>query len=187
MRKLFILATIITMSFTAQANAFWWGKDRQKETITESAQILPNGLHTQSWLRSVKEDDVILAIMEARKQNKILFIRIEQPSCYYCKLEHNKVFTDKRLKPLLDKHVYGIQIMINGQFPMIDLDGDKSFERNLTNKWDVKFTPATFVILPSNNRVTSGRPLHQVADLLIPGAIEVEDYLKLMNELIRDK
>ena len=122
---------------------------------------------------------------EAQERGKVFMLRIEQPGCYYCVYEHRKVFTDPALKKILEDNVIGGQMMIAGQFPISDGTGELTTEEGITERWGVNFTPTTFVVLPNNTKVKS-ESLHTSADVMIPGAIEVQDYLRLFSNILSE-
>ena len=149
------------------------------------AEKLDNGLHTQSWLNTITDGDIMNTLEEALRSVVKFMLRIEQPGCYYCVYEHRKVFTDPALKKILEDNVVGAQMMIAGQFPISDGTGELTTEEVITERWGVNFTPTTFVVLPNNTKVKS-ESLHISADVMIPGAIEVQDYLRLFSNILSE-
>ena len=163
MRRLLVLFFAIALVFPAEA-----------------VEMGGDGLHEPGWLR-VASKDLSQDFSEARQEGKLLLILIEQRGCIYCEYMHERVFTDERIRILLEDRFFPIQINLNGNGKVIDTDGEVLSERHAIRKWGAYSTP-TIMLLPPT--LEAGRSISDQTIAIMRGAFPVEITLTLFSDLL---
>ena len=105
---------------------------------TVSAQALElrsDGIHTESWMKSMTFLDLGEDLAEAQAQGKGLVVIFEQPGCGSCKRLHEVNFQDPALVDYLTRHFDFIQINMYGANLVTDFDGEELSEKALARKY----------------------------------------------------
>lgn len=146
----------------------------------EAVEIGRDGLHKPGWLR-VTSKDMLQDHSQARQEDKLLLILIEQRGCIYCAYMHEKVFTDERVRVLLEERFFPIQFDLHGQGRVIDTDGEVLSERNATRKWGAYSTPTIMLLPPA---LEAGQSISDQAVAITRGAFSVEVTLTLFTAFL---
>jgi len=121
-----------------------------------AAQINEDGLYAQPWfLQSLLElADDLTAASAARKRFAIMW---ELRGCPYCKDTHLINFAQPEIENYIRQHFDILQLNIIGSREVVDFDGQKLPEKQLAEKYGVRFTP-TFQFFPDSLDGLSGKP-----------------------------
>lgn len=161
-----MLALLVAITFmVSSASAVELGRD---------------GLHKPEWLR-VTSKDMLADFAQARSEGKLLLVLIEQRGCIYCREMHENVFTDDRIKTLLEDRYFPVQFNLHGDGPVIDTDGEVLSERNASRKWGAYSTPTIMLFPPE---VRADRPLSDQVVAIMRGAFPVDITLSLFTDVL---
>ncbi len=99
-----------------------------------------DGLHKQPWfLESFL--DLGEDMQEAASQGKRFAIIWEQRGCPYCKATHDINFTIPRIVNYIKDNFVVLQLNLWGDREVTDFDGEKLPEKELANKYAIRYTP----------------------------------------------
>ena len=146
----------------------------------QAAELGDDGLYKPAWLRDTSKD-FRQDSDAARKEEKLLLLLIEQRGCIYCKKMHEEVFTDERVKTLLEEEFFPIQINLLGDTLLVDTDGDTLSEKDASAKWGAYSTPTIMALQPELNTTMSAS---QQAVAIMRGAFPTETTLTLLTHLV---
>lgn len=105
-----------------------------------------DGIHTESWMKSMTFLDLAEDLAEATAQGKGLVVLFEQPGCGSCKRLHEVNFQEPALVEYLTQNFVFIQINMYGAQPVTDFDGEVLSEADYAEKKLVNFSPTTLFI-----------------------------------------
>ena len=120
-------------------------------TFTTDAQALEmrsDGIHTESWMKSMTFLDLAEDLDEAQENGKGLVIIFEQPGCGSCKRLHEVNFQEKPLVDYITQHFDVVQINMYGDNLVTDFDGEELSEVKFTEKLLINFSPTTVFFGP---------------------------------------
>lgn len=138
-----LLLTAITLSpGTLRA------EDRVEPVLTD------DGLYTQEWfLQSFL--DLGEDLDGAAASGKRFAILWELKGCPYCKETHEVNFADPRINAFIRENFEILQLNYLGSRLVTDFDGEELEERELREKYGVRFTP-TFQFFPDSSAEIAG-------------------------------
>ena len=146
----------------------------------EAVELGSDGLHKPGWLR-VTSKNMLQDFSQARREEKLLLILIEQRGCIYCEYMHEIVFTDSRVKRLLENRFFPIQFDIHGKGRIVDTDGEVLSERNASRKWGAYSTPTIMLISPE---LEAGKSISDQTIAVTRGAFPVDVTLTLFTDFL---
>ncbi|MGA0394498.1 MAG: thioredoxin family protein [Rhodospirillales bacterium] len=106
-------------------------------------QMRDDGIHTESWMKSMTFLDLKEDLAEAKKKGKGLVILYEAPGCGSCKKLHEVNFQKSDLVKFITKNFDVMQINIFGDNEVTNFDGKVLSEKKLAQKLGIHFTPTT--------------------------------------------
>lgn len=115
-------------------------------TFTHDAQALEmrsDGIHTESWMKSMTFLDLKEDLAEAKSQGKGLVIIFEQPGCGSCKRLHEVNFKEQPLVDFITQNFDVLQINMYGDNLVTDFDGEVLSEVKFSEKLLINFSPTT--------------------------------------------
>ena len=113
---------------------------------TVVAELKPNGLHHQPWIKVQNEFSIEESLAEARAANKDLVILFEQRGCPYCERLHNENFSYSDVTDYMNKYFTFMQIDLRGNRKVKLLDGKTVSEQEFSRTLAVTNTPTTLFI-----------------------------------------
>ena len=162
MRKLILAIAALALAMVSTAGAVEIGND---------------GLHKPAWFRDTFKD-LQEDFAEARAEGKRLLILVEQRGCSYCRSMHEKTFTDQRVRAMLEKDYFPIQINLHGDTEIVDTDGEELTEKAATRRWGILFTPTMILF---HDEVDTSLPANMQAAAIMPGAFSAGTTLDLLT------
>lgn len=115
-----------------------------------------DGLYQQSWFHEsfldLGED-----LQEAHESGKRVVIMWEQRGCPYCKKTHEVNLRNGDVVDYLKENYLVIQLNLWGDREVTDLDGETLSEKDIANKWGIRYTP-TIMFFPETVAETGGKP-----------------------------
>ena len=145
-----------------------------------AAEIPPmgdDGLYKPDWYQDTfknLQDD----FAEAKSEGRRMLLIVEQKGCVYCHKMETQVFTDPRVKAMLEKDYYPIQVNLHADTELTDTDGEVLTEKSATRRWGILFTP-TMIFLPDT--LDPSKPAIQQAVAVMPGAFSAGTTLDLLT------
>jgi len=112
----------------------------------QALELRADGIHTESWMKSMTFLDLGEDLAEAQAEGKGLVVIFEQPGCGSCKRLHEVNFQDPALVDYLTRHFVFIQINMYGDNLVTDFDGEELSEVKFSEKRMVNFSPTTLFI-----------------------------------------
>jgi thioredoxin-related protein len=119
------------------------------------AVLSDDGIYRQPWfLESLLElaDD----LAAADQNNRRLAIMWELRGCPYCKQTHLVNFAKPEIARFVQERFEILQLNIIGSREVVDFDGEKLAEKQLAQKYDVRYTP-TFQFFPDRAAGLAGK------------------------------
>jgi thioredoxin-related protein len=125
------------------------GQARAEAILTE------DGIYRQPWfLESLLElADDLAASSEKKKRLAIMW---ELRGCPYCKETHLVNFAKPEITSFVQQRFEILQLNIIGSREVVDFDGEKLSEKQLAQKYDVRYTP-TFQFFPDSAAALAGK------------------------------
>ncbi|MBL6958963.1 MAG: thioredoxin fold domain-containing protein [Rhodospirillales bacterium] len=143
------------------------GSATAKEQLLPKVEPGEDGLHKQDWFvesfLNLPED-----LEEAAADGKRLVVIWEQRGCPYCKRTHEVNLRIPRVVNYIKKHFNVIQLNLWGDREVTDFDGKVITEKELANKWGIRFTPTT-QFFPENLEKVAKQSGHKAEVVRIPG------------------
>lgn len=110
----------------------------------QALEMRDDGIHTESWMKSVTFLDLKEDVAEAQKAGKKgLVVIFEQPGCGSCQRLHEVNFQDQELVGYITEHFDVMQINMYGDNLVTDFDGEELSEVKFSEKLLINFTPTT--------------------------------------------
>lgn len=125
-------------------------------TLPNPAQALEmrsDGIHTESWMKSMTFLDLKEDATEAAAKGKGLVIIFEQPGCGSCKRLHEVNFQEKPLVDFITQNFDVVQINMYGDNLVTDFDGEELSEVKFTEKLLINFSPTTVFFAPDGAEI----------------------------------
>jgi thioredoxin-related protein len=161
MIKFFMLVMVpvffLSVSVSTQASE----KDKAPVVVGE------DGLHKQPWFLesflNLKED-----VEEAAAAKKNYVIIWEQRGCPYCKRTHEVNFRIPKIVNLIKSKFTVVQLNLWGDREVTDFDGKVLKEKDLAQKWGVRFTP-TIQFFPDDVKKIGAKAGNDAELVRVPG------------------
>jgi len=112
-------------------------------SLMAGPQMRDDGIHTESWMKSMTFLDLKEDLADAAKKGKGLVVLFEAPGCGSCKKLHEINFQKPDLVKFITGHFEVIQINIFGDNEVTNFDGKVLNEKKLAHKLGIHFTPTT--------------------------------------------
>ena len=152
--------------------------DRIEPVLTD------DGLYTQEWfLQSFL--DLTEDLDEASANGKRFAILWELKGCPYCKETHEVNFADPEVNAYVRENFEILQLNFLGSRTVTDFDGEQLEERELREKYGVRFTP-TFQFFPESSDEIEGET-GQAAEILRMTGYVKPDRFTAMFRFIDDE
>jgi len=119
----------------------------------QALEMRSDGIHTESWIKSMTFLDLNEDVAEAQASGKGLVIIFEQPGCGSCKRLHEVNFQEKPLVDYITQHFDVLQINMYGDNRVTDFDGEVLSEGKFTEKLLINFSPTTVFFAPGGKEV----------------------------------
>ncbi len=161
---------------------------RADEKIEPDARVEPvltdDGLYTQEWfLQSFL--DLGEDLETAAASGKRFVILWELKGCPYCKETHEVNFADPEINAYIRENFVILQLNFLGSRLVTDFDGEELEERELREKYGVRFTP-TFQFFPENSEEMAGES-GQAAEAVRMTGYAKPDHFTAMFRFVDDK
>ena len=120
-------------------------------TFTVAAQALEmrsDGIHTESWMKSMTFLDLKEDMAEAQAAGKGLVMIFEQPGCGSCKRLHEVNFQHQPLVDYITQNFDVLQVNMYGDNLITDFDGEELSEVKFSEKLMINFSPTTIFFGP---------------------------------------
>jgi len=137
-----LLSGLRAFAFTAALLAF----GALSATPAGAMEMRSDGIHTESWMKSMTFLDLSDDLAEAKDQGKGLVLLFEQPGCGSCKRLHEVNFQEPALVDYLTQNFDFIQINMYGAKQITDFDGEVLSEAKYAEKHLINFSPTTLFI-----------------------------------------
>lgn len=115
-------------------------------TEAKALEMRSDGIHTESWMKSMTFLDLSEDLAEAQAAGKGLVVLFEQPGCGSCKRLHEVNFQEPALVDYLTQNFVFIQINMYGDNLVTDFDGEVLSEVKYAEKKLVNFSPTTLFV-----------------------------------------
>lgn len=116
-------------------------------------EMRSDGIHTESWMKSMTFLDLNEDVAEAQAVGKGLVVIFEQPGCGSCKRLHEVNFQEKPLVDYITKHFDVLQINMYGDNHVTDFNGEVLSEGKYTEKMLINFSPTTVFLAPGGKEI----------------------------------
>lgn len=146
-------------------------------TSAFAAELGDDGLYKEPWFRTTFKD-LQEDLADAGAEDKRLLIMIEQRGCIYCTKMHEEVFSDPKVKSLIEENFFVVQINMFGDVEVTDFDGESMPEKRIVQRWGALFTP-TMMFFPEE--VGEDQTASQAAVAAMPGAFGLGTTIDLLN------
>lgn len=158
------------------------------DRVAPDARVEPvltdDGLYTQEWfLQSFL--DLNEDLETAAASGKRFAILWELKGCPYCKETHEVNFADPEINAYVKENFEILQLNYLGSRLVTDFDGEEMEERELREKYGVRFTP-TFQFFPETGAEIDGES-GQAAEAVRMTGYAKPDRFTAMFRFVRDK
>lgn len=119
----------------------------------QALEMRSDGIHTESWMKSMTFLDLKEDAAEAKAKGKGLVIIFEQPGCGSCKRLHEVNFQEKPLVDYITQHFDVMQINMYGDNLVTDFDGEELSEVRFSEKVLINFSPTTLFYAPDGSEI----------------------------------
>lgn len=109
------------------------------------------------------------AMIEAKKEKKLILIDFYAEWCGYCKKMKRETYTDKKVVERINSLFKAVSIDIEGK-KEFTLNGEKTSEREYSDSLNITSTPTAFFLKPNGEPVKG-----------IPGYMESDEFLDILN------
>ncbi|WP_316176140.1 MULTISPECIES: thioredoxin family protein [unclassified Bradyrhizobium] len=143
------------------------------------AALGDDGLYHQSWFLNsfldLRED-----LESAASEGKRLAIMWELRGCPYCRETHLVNFADQEITDYIRANFEVLQLNLLGARKVIDFDGNELAEKELAERYAIRFTPTVQFFPPSAEGVSAKEPLaREVARA--PGYLKPPHFLAMFR------
>ncbi len=159
-----------------------WAAPRAEDSVEPI--LTDDGLYTQEWfLDSFLDlgDD----LEEARAEGKRFAIMWELKGCPYCKETHFVNFADPAINEYVRDNFVILQLNFLGSRLVTDFDGEELEERELREKYGVRFTP-TFQFFPESAEEIEGETGQAAETARMPGYFKPDHFVSMFR-FVKDK
>ena len=122
-------------------------------SAAQATEMRSDGIHTESWMKSMTFLDFKEDAAEAKAKGKGLVLIFEQPGCGSCKRLHEVNFQEKPLVDYINQHFDVIQINMYGDNLVTDFDGEELSEVRFSEKVLINFSPTTLFYAPDGTEI----------------------------------
>lgn len=146
--------------------------------------LTDDGLYTQEWfLQSFL--DLAEDLDEAKANGKRFAIMWELKGCPYCKDTHVVNFGDPEINAYVRENFEILQLNYLGARTVTDFDGEELEERELREKYGIRFSPV-FQFFPESSEDIAGETGRAAETLRMRGYMEPDQFLAMFR-FINDK
>lgn len=154
------------------------------EIARGDALLGDDGLYHEPWfLQSfldLRED-----LETARAAGKRLVVMWELRGCPYCRETHLVNFADDRIANYIRANFEVLQLNLVGSREVTDFDGQVASEKDLAQKYGIRFTP-TFQFFPDSMDGVAGKAPAAREVARAPGYLKPQHFLAMFR-FVRDK
>ncbi|MGI9450010.1 MAG: thioredoxin family protein [Geminicoccaceae bacterium] len=141
--------------------------------------LTDDGLYTQEWfLESFL--DLGEDLEEAAAEGKRFAVMWELKGCPYCKETHFVNFADPEINAYVRENFVILQLNYLGSRLVTDFDGEELEERELREKYGVRFTP-TFQFFPASSEEIAGETGQAAETARMPGYFKPDHFLAMFR------
>lgn len=146
--------------------------------------LTDDGLYTQEWfLESFL--DLAEDLDEAQANGKRFAIMWELKGCPYCKETHLVNFADPEVNAYVRENFEILQLNYLGSRIVTDFDGEELEERELREKYGIRFTPS-FQFFPNSSEDIGGETGQAVETARMPGYFKPDHFIAMFR-FIKDE
>ena len=146
--------------------------------------LTDDGLYTQEWfLESFL--DLAEDLDEATANGKRFAIMWELKGCPYCKETHFVNFADPEVNAYVRENFEILQLNYLGSRLVTDFDGEELEERELREKYGIRFTPS-FQFFPESSDEVGGETGQAAETARMPGYFKPDHFIAMFR-FIKDK
>lgn len=146
--------------------------------------LTDDGLYTQDWFLD-SFLDLAEDLDEAAAEGKRFAIMWELKGCPYCKETHFVNFADPEINEYVRENFVILQLNYLGSRLVTDFDGEELEERELREKYGIRFTP-TFQFFPESSDDIGGETGQAVETARMPGYFKPDHFIGMFR-FISDK
>jgi thioredoxin-related protein len=150
-----------------------------RDPAQAQAVLNDDGLYTQPWfLQSFLEfsDD----LQSAKSKGKRLAIMWELRGCPYCKETHLVNFAKPEIERYVKERFEILQLNFIGAREVVDFDGEKLTEKQIAQKYGIRFTPTFQFFAESAAQLGSKKPREREV-LRTQGYLEPPHFLAMFR------
>ncbi len=141
--------------------------------------LTDDGLYTQEWfLESFL--DLGEDLEEARASGKRFAIMWELKGCPYCKETHFVNFADPEINAYIRNNFEILQLNYLGSRLVTDFDGEELEERELREKYGIRFTPS-FQFFPESSEEIGGETGQAAETARMPGYFKPDHFIAMFR------
>jgi thioredoxin-related protein len=138
-----------------------------------------DGLYTQDWfLQSFL--DLNEDLDDAKASGKRFAIMWELKGCPYCEDTHVINFGDPKINRYVRENFVILQLNYLGSRTVTDFDGEELEERELREKYGIRFTP-TFQFFPESSDAVGGASGQAVETARMPGYFKPDHFIAMFR------
>lgn len=146
--------------------------------------LTDDGLYTQAWfLQSFL--DLGEDLEEASAGGKRFAVLWELKGCPYCEETHRVNFADPAINAYIKENFEILQLNYLGSRLVTDFDGEELEERQLRQKYGIRFTP-TFQFFPESTEEIAGETGMAAETNRMTGYVKPDHFLAMFR-YVRDK
>ncbi|MEZ5935315.1 MAG: thioredoxin family protein [Alphaproteobacteria bacterium] len=141
--------------------------------------LTDDGLYTQAWFLD-SFLDLAEDLDEAHAEGKRFAIMWELKGCPYCKETHFVNFADPEINKYIRDNFVVLQLNYLGSRLVTDFDGEELEERELREKYGIRFTP-TFQFFPESSEAIGGETGQAVETARMPGYFKPDHFISMFR------
>ena len=164
------------MAYLALLVLAWSGahaEDKVEPILTD------DGLYTQEWFLD-SFLDLAEDLDEAAAEGKRFAIMWELKGCPYCKETHFVNFADPEINQYVRDNFVILQLNYLGSRLVTDFDGEELEERELREKYGIRFTP-TFQFFPESSEAIDGETGQAAETARMPGYFKPDHFISMFR------
>ena len=175
-----VVSLLITLS-TFFLPSFVQAADQKLEPY--NTEYIRKNLHTQPWFLNsfldLKDD-----LEETIVQGKRFAIIWELAGCPYCRETHLVNFARPDISEFIHKNYEILQLDLRGSREVIDFDGKKFTERELANRYNIRFTPTIQFFSDSLNKLGDKQTPKGMEVSRMPGYFRPQHFLNMFHYVL---
>ena len=177
MMKSWTIAAMLAGAICTAAAA--WADEPDAAGAPIEPILTDDGLYTQEWfLESFL--DLAEDLDEAKAEGKRFAIMWELKGCPYCKETHLVNFGDPEINDYVRENFVILQLNFLGSRLVTDFDGEELEERELREKYGIRFTPS-FQFFPDGSEQIEGESGQAAEIARMPGYFKPDHFIAMFR------